>query len=137
MRCDTRPQVEESYREYHKTAFTAATVHPAEAAQEAQRMHIVVCSLVGLRPPPPPTREGPDGDGGGEGAGPAEVDGAGGRVAEEQAGGGEAVGEEEVRTIGVIRAFRNQSHGFVSCFRRVLTDASISLFTGYRETTLM
>ncbi|CAM9400850.1 unnamed protein product [Ectocarpus fasciculatus] len=71
---DLLDQVEESYREYHKTAFTAAAVHPAEAAQEAERVRAAICSLVGLHPPPPPTPETPhaeggDGDGGiGEGA---------------------------------------------------------------------
>lgn len=57
-------QVEESYREYHKTAFTAAAVHPAEAAQEAERVRAAICSLVGLRPPPPPTTETSHAEGG-------------------------------------------------------------------------
>lgn len=116
--------MEASYREYHKTAFTAATVHPAEAAQEAQRMRTVVCSLVGLRPPPPPTQEGTSGDGGGDGGGervgPTEVDGAVGRAAGEEAEGGEAVGGEEVRTYSrsngqictrLFEALRNESRG--------------------------
>lgn len=93
--------MEASYREYHKTAFTAATVHRTEAAQEAQRMRTAVCSLVGLRPPPPPTEGGPGGGGGGKRASTAEVDGARGRVAGEGAEGGEAEGGEEVRTVGV------------------------------------
>ncbi|CAM9256084.1 unnamed protein product [Ectocarpus sp. 12 AP-2014] len=66
---DLLDQVEESYREYHKTAFTAAAVHPAEAAQEAGRVRAAICSLVGLHPPRPPMTatphaEGGDGDGG-------------------------------------------------------------------------
>ncbi|CAN0467417.1 unnamed protein product, partial [Ectocarpus sp. 12 AP-2014] len=70
---DLLDQVEESYREYHKTAFTAAAVHPAEAAQEADRVREAIFSLVGLHPPRPPMTETPhaeggDGDGGiGEG----------------------------------------------------------------------
>lgn len=58
------PQVEESYREYHKTAFTAAAVHPAEAAQEAERVRAAICSLVGLHPPRPPMTETPNAEGG-------------------------------------------------------------------------
>ncbi|CBJ30237.1 conserved unknown protein [Ectocarpus siliculosus] len=65
---DLLDQVEESYREYHKTAFTAAAVHPAKAAQEAERVRAAICSLVGLHPPRPPTTETPHNEGGdGEG----------------------------------------------------------------------
>ena len=42
--------MEGSYREYHKGSYSAATMHPTEAEQEAQRMRAAVCSLVGLRP---------------------------------------------------------------------------------------
>eukprot|EP00903_Cladosiphon_okamuranus_P015016 g13894.t1 len=80
---DLLDQVEASYREYHKTAFTAAKVHPSEVAQEAQRMRTAVCSLVGLRPLTSPTDEGASGDGGGEQASPAEVDGTEGTGATE------------------------------------------------------
>ncbi|CAM9316736.1 unnamed protein product, partial [Laminaria digitata] len=44
-------EVEASYREYHKGAYSAAVIHPTEAEQEAQRMRAAICSLLGLRPP--------------------------------------------------------------------------------------
>lgn len=44
-------QVEGSYREYYKGAYSAAAIHPAEAEEEAQRMRVAICSLLGLRPP--------------------------------------------------------------------------------------
>ena len=120
---DTHAQVEASYRDYHKTAFTAATVHPTEAAQEAQRMRTAVCSLVGLRPPPPPTQDRPGGEGGGEQANPAEeADGAGGRVAAEGPEGGKAEGGEEVRTARVT------SRTTKGCPRPSETNPSTSMY---------
>lgn len=65
-------QVEESYREYHKTAFTAAAVHPSEATEEMSRVRAAIAILFGLRPPPDMTTTSPssrvqdDGSGGGE-----------------------------------------------------------------------
>lgn len=121
MRATHTTQVEASYREYHKTAFTAATEHPAEAAQEAQRMRTVVCSLVGLRLPLPPTQEGGSGHGGGEQASRAEVDGTEEREAREQVERGEAEGGAEVHSVGVtvqvytrlFVPFRNESCFYV------------------------
>lgn len=43
--------MEESYREYHKTAYSAAAVHPAEAKEEALKIQAAMCSLIGLSPP--------------------------------------------------------------------------------------
>lgn len=86
--------MEGSYREYHKTAFNAAAVHPAEAEQEAQRMRTAVCSLMGLHPPSlqsPETAKG-DGDGGGR-IDPREAESAG-----ENARGVQDVHGHEVRT---------------------------------------
>lgn len=51
--------MEESYREYHKTAFSAAAIHPSEAAEEAQKVRGVICSLLGLCLPPPADSEDP------------------------------------------------------------------------------
>eukprot|EP00904_Undaria_pinnatifida_P004042 jgi/Undpi1/13639/HiC_scaffold_9.g03293.m1 len=44
-------EVEGSYREYHKGAYSAALIHPTEAEQEAQRTRAAICSLLGLQPP--------------------------------------------------------------------------------------
>lgn len=52
-------KVEESYREYHKTAISAAAIHPSEAAEEAQKVRGVICSLLGLSLPPPANSEDP------------------------------------------------------------------------------
>lgn len=105
--------MEESYREYYKTAFTAASVHPAEAAQEAQRTCAAICSLVGLRPPPPPTTKTAEttapmdnGDSRGGGLGASEEgaegdDGPGGEEVRTETSGG---GSMFVKTIGGKRA---------------------------------
>ncbi|CAM9618005.1 unnamed protein product [Scytosiphon promiscuus] len=90
---DLLDQVEGSYREYHKMAFAAAAVHPTEAAQEAQRTRVAICSLVGLRPPPSPTteittQEGKNGSRGERAS-----------IAGEGAEGEEGRGREEVRTM--------------------------------------
>ncbi|CAM9524177.1 unnamed protein product, partial [Sphacelaria rigidula] len=82
-------EVEESYREYHKIAFTAATVHPFQATEEAVRVRAAIAALLGLRPPPDTTATSSlsseivgdenggdevDTDGGDEGGGTAEED---------------------------------------------------------------
>lgn len=105
---DCAPQVEGSYREYHSTAFTAASIHPAEATQEAQRIRTAVCSLMGLRPPPPPPPEALIGGSGGGGGGvdqgvTAGMDGTG-RSAEGEGAAGSVAGAE-VRTAGETRTF--------------------------------
>lgn len=92
-------QVEESYREYHKTAFTAAAVHPAEAAQEAERVRAAICSLVGLHPPPPPTTETPHADGGDSDGGIGEGAEGAAREDEEEVRGKEWCGGHFCRTL--------------------------------------
>ncbi len=105
-------QVEGSYREYHSTAFTAASTHPTEATQEAQRIRTAVCSLMGLRPPPPPAPEALSGGGGGGGGGrsggsisqgvSSGMDGAG-RSSEGEGAGESVAGTGEVRMVGETR----------------------------------
>lgn len=64
----TNGKVEESYRDYHKTAFAAAAIHPSEVFREASRVRVAVCTLIGLRPSAENTSPlGPEGDNGGRG----------------------------------------------------------------------
>lgn len=106
-------QVEGSYREYHKGAYSAAAIHPTEAEQEAQRMRAAVCSLVGLRPPSESDDqslsgpEKPGTEGGNEGV----EEGGEGEEGEEREGiareGGAEIGEEgQGREVRFVRTYK-------------------------------
>lgn len=104
--------MEASYREYHKGAYSAASIHPTEAEQEAQRMRTAVCALLGLQPPSDADEQSlstmgkPGTEGGGEGVeggaeGEEREDGEG--IAEGEAGVGE---EEEGRKVRYVHTKR-------------------------------